>query len=131
MNKRILVIDDDEGIRKLFIRALEEIPYQVDTAESGARGVELQKKAEYNLIFLDLNMPGMNGIEVLREIRLTDKELPIYIITAFYKSYLRELTDIFYYEKGIRFEVINKPITIDKICSIAKETLEVQKYIND
>lgn len=127
MSKRILVIDDDEGIRKLFIRALDDTPYKVDTAESGARGVELQKEAKYELIFLDLNMPGMNGVEVLREIRMTDKEVPIYIITAFYKSYLRELTDIFYFEKGLKFEVISKPITIDKICLIAKETLEGSK----
>jgi two-component system response regulator PilR (NtrC family) len=127
MIKRILVIDDDEGIRKLFIRALEDSPYQVDTAELGAKGVKFQKEAKYELIFLDLNMPRMNGIEVLREIRMTDKEVPIYIITAFYKDYLRELTDIFYHEKGLKFEVINKPITINKICLIATETLEGSK----
>ena len=129
MVKRILVIDDDEGIRKLFVRALEDTPYQVDTAESGAIGIALQKETKYELIFLDLNMPGMNGIEVLRAIRMTDKEVPIYIITAFYKAYLRELTDIFYYEKGLKFEVIHKPITIDKICLIAKETLEGSKVL--
>jgi len=127
MSKRILVIDDDEGIRKLFIRALEDTPYRVDTAESGTSGVELKKETEYDLIFLDLNMPDKNGIEVLRAIRMTDKEVPIYIITAFYKAYLRELTDIFYYEKGLKFEVLHKPITINKICLIAMETLEGSK----
>jgi DNA-binding response OmpR family regulator len=54
MSKRILVVDDEEATRKWFMLALEETNYQVDTAESGTKGIELQKKYCYNLIFLVL-----------------------------------------------------------------------------
>ena len=132
MIKRILVIDDEEGIRKLFVRALEDTPYQVDTAESGEKGLEMQRKVKYSLIFLDLTMPGMNGIEVLREIRMNDKNVPIYIITAFYKNYVDGLTDN--YEKGLIFKIAHKPLTMEQIVFITKETLEgsnAQKFIKN
>jgi len=125
MTKRILVIDDDEGIRKLFLRALEDTPYQVDTAESGEEGVKMHDVYRYELIFLDLNMPGMNGIETLSAIRANDKEIPIYIITAFHQDYLEAITDI--YEKGLKFKIAHKPLSIDYIVSIATETLEGTK----
>jgi len=125
MKKRILVIDDDEGIRKLFCRALEDLPYQVDTAESGEVGVKLQDVYNYDMIYLDLNMPGMNGIETLSKIRTDDKETPVYIITAFHKDYLEAITDI--YEEGLKFEIAHKPLSIDQIVEITTEVLEDTK----
>ena len=122
MKKHVLVIDEDAGIRKLFSRALEDLPYTVDTAESGEEGLKLQNVYRYDLIYLDLNMPGMNGIEVLSKIRANDEEIPIYIITAFHKDYLEAITDI--YQKGLEFEIAHKPLSIDQIVSITTEVLE-------
>ena len=125
MTKRILVIDDDKTIRSIFMHALEDTPYQVDTAESGERGVELQREFKYNLIFLDLNMPGMNGIEVLRGIRKTDTDVPVYIVTAFYKEFLEEISSAI--DDGLKFEITHKPISLDQIVLIAKAMIESPK----
>ena len=125
MVKRILVIDDYADIRKLFVRALEDTPYKVDTAASGWEGVDLQRKFNCDLIFLDLNMPGMDGIEVLREIRKSDMDVPIYIITAFYEDFFEELTSAS--DDGLKFEVALKPLYIKEIVSIAEEILEGSK----
>ena len=130
MKKYVLVIDDDEGIRKLFCRALEDLPYSVDTAESGEEGLKLHDVYRYDMIYLDLNMPGMNGIEVLSRIRAVDKGIPIYIITAFHKDYLEAITDI--YQKGLEFEIAHKPLSIKQIVSITTEVLEgtkMQKFV--
>ena len=122
MNKRILVIDDFADIRNLFVRALEDTPYIVDTAATGAKGISLHKENNYDLIFLDLNMPGMNGIEVLHKIRKRDKDVPVFIITALYKEFIEEINDA--NQKGLRFEIANKPIDLNRIVSIAMKILE-------
>jgi len=88
---RLLFIDDDEAIRKSFALAFEDAPFAVDTAESGERGLALLNDAAYDLVFLDLRMPGMNGAAVLKSIRAGNKEIPVYIVTAFYEEFVREL----------------------------------------
>ncbi len=125
MSKRILVIDDDETIRKIYMQALKDTPNQVDMAESGESGVGLQREFKYDLIFLDLNMRGMNGIEVLREIRKTDEDVPIYIVTAFYKEFLEKIASAI--EDGLKFEITHKPITRKQIVSIAMGNIESSK----
>jgi DNA-binding response OmpR family regulator len=122
MIKRILIIDDDRVIRKLYMHALEDTSYQVDTVESGKKGIELFSEFNYDLVLLDLNMPDMNGIEVLRKIRATDPDIPVYIITAFYKDFLDEISSAI--EDGLKFEITHKPILPDQIVLIAKGTLE-------
>ncbi len=122
MSKRILAIDDEETIRKIYMYAFKDTVYKVETATSGESGVGLLREFKYDLIFLDIHMPGMNGIEVLREIRKTDEDVPIYIVTAFYKKFLEEIGSAI--EEGLKFEIIHKPITIKQIVSIADGNIE-------
>lgn len=122
MTKRILVIDDDLAIRKAFILALDDMPYQVDTAESGEIGVEMTEKEKYDLVFLDLKMPGINGVETLREIRKTAKDVPVYIVTAFHKEFFDKLKEAA--EGGIDFELLSKPIGIEQIALVTRGVLE-------
>ena len=121
MSKSLLVIDDEEGIRKSFVLALEDSEYRVDTAESGERGIEMGKEGNYDLIFLDLKMPGLNGVETLRELRKTTRGVPLYIITAFYEEYFEELKSA--EKEGIDFEVLRKPFKSDQIVLTVKSIL--------
>ncbi len=122
MSKRVLVIDDEAAIRKSFSLALEETGYWVDAAECGEAGIEMEKGRPYDLIFLDLKMPGINGVETLRELRKLDTEVPIYIVTAFYGEFFDQLRSV---EKdGISFEVMKKPIGTDEIALVTRSVLE-------
>ena len=121
MGKHILVIDDNEDIRKSFVLALKNTGYQVDTAGSGEEGIEKERIKEYDLIFLDLKMPVMNGTEVLRQIRKTNTEIPIYIITAFYKEFIDELKIV--RQEGMEYELLRKPIGRDEIQLVVKSIL--------
>jgi len=121
MSKRILVIDDEEATRMSFTLALEDTGFKVDTAESGEKGLQMKKDAEYDLIFLDLKMPGMNGIQTLREIRKTDKEVPVYIVTAFHKEFFEKLKIA--RKEGLDFEVLKKPIGNEEIVLLTKSIL--------
>ncbi len=122
MSKRILVIDDDEAIRKSFMLALEDTVYQVDTAESGEKGIEMERKSKYDLVFLDLKMPGLNGVETLRGLRKIDKDVPVYIVTAFFKEFFEGLRSV--EEDGIDFQMLKKPIGAEDIVLVAKGVLE-------
>ncbi len=122
MSKDILVIDDEMVIRESFVLALKDRGYEIDTAETGEEGIEKEQNKKYDLIFLDLKMPGMDGIEVLRAIRKGNKETPIYIITAFYGEFFDDLKTV--EEEGIDFELAKKPIDSDQILLVAKSILE-------
>lgn len=121
MGSRILVIDDDVAIRKSFILALEDTEYQVDTAESGMKGIEMVEKEKYALIYLDLKMPNLNGVETLCQLREIDTNVPVYIITAFHKEFFNQLQSAA--KKGIEFEVLQKPIGSDKILLVTQSAL--------
>ncbi len=69
MQGKILVVDDDKSIRDLLTKAFGEKGYTVKTAESGEAALEILKNGNFQLQFLDLQLPGMNGIELCRRIR--------------------------------------------------------------
>ena len=123
MNKHILVIDDDAGIRESLSLVLGDAGYQVDTVESGKQGIQKARRNKYDLIFLDIKMAGMDGIETLQEIRKMGKKIPVYIITAFQREYFRRLEDA--KQDGMDFEVIEKPFDRKRLLSLVKDILEI------
>lgn len=80
---RVLVIDDDETICSLFKDTLDEAGHAVTTVSESAKGLELAKEQDYDLVFLDLKMPGMDGAELFKRIREAKPELPVTIITGY------------------------------------------------
>jgi len=122
MTKRILVVDDEGAVRKSFSLALEDTGCQTDTAESGEKGIEKAQTSKYDLVFLDLKMPGLNGVETLRQLRKIDRDVPIYIVTAFHAEFFDQLNKAA--KDGLRFEVAEKPLDGDQIALLTKSVLE-------
>lgn len=79
---KILVIDDERSIRNTLKEILEYENYKVETVESGKQGLKLIEKNDYNLIFCDIKMPEMDGIEVLKEIEKIKPEVPVIMISG-------------------------------------------------
>jgi two-component system response regulator MprA len=79
---RILVVDDDEKIARMLLRGLTLEGYQVDVANDGSQALRLIAQNAYDLIILDVVMPGTDGIEVCRRVRATGSLQPILILTA-------------------------------------------------
>jgi DNA-binding response OmpR family regulator len=80
--QRVLVIDDDSSVRSFLKRGLSYEGYAVDAAETGEAGLA-QARARYpDLVILDVMMPGMDGLEVLKRLRAADEKLPIIMLTA-------------------------------------------------
>ncbi len=121
MSQHILVIDDEEAVRKSFALALEDSGFEVDTADSAEKGLQMKKDADYDLIFLDLKMLGISGVQALREMRKTDKTVPIYILTAFYREFFDELRTAA--KEGVDFEILKKPVNTEEIVLLTKSIL--------
>ena len=117
MTKRILIIDDDEGVRDAFTLALDGTPgLAVTTAVDGAAGVEAARAERPDLIFLDLNMPGMSGVETMARLLGEDATLAIYIVTAFHQDFMQDLKRA--RDAGQRFELARKPLRAEQIREI-------------
>jgi CheY-like chemotaxis protein len=79
--KRMLVVDDEPELLNIF-RSHFQGRYEVDTASSGAAAIERFIRQRPDVVFLDINMPGANGVEVLKLFRQADASIPIIMVTA-------------------------------------------------
>jgi CheY-like chemotaxis protein len=79
---KILIIDDEITFRTLTDRQLTRLGYDVSLADNGWKGLELYRREHPDVILLDVNMPGMDGIEVLKQIRTVDRKQPVMVLTG-------------------------------------------------
>jgi two-component system, response regulator, stage 0 sporulation protein F len=80
---RILLVDDEEHIRLLFKEELEEEGYTIDVASNGFDALEKLKGQRFDLVVLDIKMPGMDGIQTLNEIKKINKEQHVILCSAY------------------------------------------------
>jgi len=78
----LLLVDDDETFRRALSRALARRDHKVEVAQGGTEALEIIDQAPYDVALLDLKMPGMDGIELMHELRARQPDLPIVILTG-------------------------------------------------
>lgn len=83
-NTSILVVDDNEENREILVHRLQRTGYQVDTASEGREALAMLRSRLVDLVLLDINMPIMDGIQVLKEIRKDEilSRIPVIMLTA-------------------------------------------------
>ena len=79
---RLLLIEDEEKVSRFIVKGLTAERFAIDAAADGKRGLELAANYQYDLIILDLMLPGLSGTEVLRQIRQSNEHVPVLILTA-------------------------------------------------
>jgi DNA-binding NtrC family response regulator len=79
---KVLVIDDEAGIRSLLDTLLSRKGYEVVLASSGQKGLELFRRERPDVVVLDLKMPEMDGLTVLKELRRIDSQRPVVVLTG-------------------------------------------------
>jgi Response regulators consisting of a CheY-like receiver domain and a winged-helix DNA-binding domain len=79
---RILVVEDDAPLREAVVAVLKEDDYAVDEAATGDEGLYRSRQGVYDLLILDVMLPGMNGLEIVRQLRAEGNPLPIMLLTA-------------------------------------------------
>ncbi len=116
---RILILDDDPETGEVYRFILHKEGYDVDVATSPQIGLELLDKHQFNILILDLIMPGMSGIEVLERIREKDKDLAIVVVTG-YPSVETAVASL----KGGVNDYIEKPIDQQKLLETCRKIVE-------
>jgi len=119
---RILVVDDDESIRKTLRAILEEKGYVVDTAENGKEAIEKSKTKFYNLALIDIRLPDLEGTKLLTAIHETTPKMVKIIVTG-YPSLQNAVEAV---NKGADAYVI-KPFNMESVLNTIKEHLKKQQ----
>jgi two-component system response regulator HydG len=118
MKTNILVVDDLKSIRLTLGRILEDEGYNVVLAENGYQAIEAAKQTPFDLIFMDIKMPGIDGVQTFREIKKTNPKAAVIMMTAYsVEELIKEALD-----EGA-YAVVYKPFDIENIVSIIESAL--------
>ncbi|GHV25079.1 sigma-54-dependent Fis family transcriptional regulator [Spirochaetia bacterium] len=121
MKERILIIDDEPGIRRTLSSILEDEKYTVYTAEDAVLGLEILGEKSINLLFLDVLLPKMGGMEALEKIRKDWPRIEVVMISghANVDMAVRAV-------KTGAFDFLEKPLSLDKVLTVCRNALAVQ-----
>jgi DNA-binding NtrC family response regulator len=123
---RIIVIDDDEGIRKVVAEALKSEGYLVDTASSGKEAVEKSRSNFYNLALIDIRLPDMEGTRLLTSMKETTPEMIKIILTGY--PGLQNAIDAL--NKGAHGYLV-KPINMAELLRTVEQQLKKQSEMKE
>lgn len=122
--KRILIIDDDRTICRFFEKVLSEEGYEVKSAIDPKAGLRLLKKNKPDMVIIDLNMPGINGMEGLRRIKEAS-DIPVIIMTGYgTMETVREAMRLGAYD------YITKPFDLDAVITAVSEGLKTGSQLS-
>jgi len=119
-NQRILVVDDEELVRWTFNQALSEEGYQIDLAETGEIALDHYRKRKYDLVILDIKLPGIDGTVVLTKILEMDPEAQVIMVTA--HGGVESAVECM---KIGAFHYLQKPFDIDEVKHLVRKALEI------
>lgn len=128
--KKILIVEDDPAISKSIVDALKAENYQTMDVGNGEKGYHLAKNEKYDLIVLDLKLPGKNGIDVCRDLRSEGVNTPIIMVTVLKE----ELDKVLGLELGAD-DYMTKPFSLRellaRIKAILRRETEIKQDIED
>jgi CheY-like chemotaxis protein len=120
--KRVLVVEDEPALREAIKFKLERRGILVDAAETGEEGLELLKVHVPDLVWLDMLLPGINGIEVMRRIRATPGLENLKVVVVSVSSGEERIKEMF--KLGALDYIIKSNYSIDEIVTKAEEALK-------
>jgi len=115
----VLVVDDQIGMLETFTDILEGRGFSVATADDGFQAIKKVKKQDFDLIFMDIKMPGINGVQTFREIKKINPKVSVIMMTAYsVEDLVKEAI-----EEGA-YTLIYKPFDMDKVIQTIERVLE-------
>lgn len=120
---KVLVIDDERPIRETLEMFLREKGYEVVTSEDGERGLEAFQRERPEIVILDIRLPGMDGLEVLRRIKETGEGAHVIMITAYHDADITQQA-----MKLGAYRYIRKPLDADEFEGVIEKAVNTLFY---
>ncbi|OGE33697.1 hypothetical protein A3C59_01030 [Candidatus Daviesbacteria bacterium RIFCSPHIGHO2_02_FULL_36_13] len=120
-SKKILLVEDEDFIRELYVRQLTKEGFQVQSAPDGQTGLNLLAQGQYDLLLLDIMLPGMNGLQLLREFKTKNPASPM--ITILLTNLGQEAVIKEGFELGAQAYLIKASYTPDQVVTEVKNAL--------
>lgn len=124
--ERILVIDDEEVVREVFQRLLKSEGYQSELCTSGEEGLKLVREKEFDAVILDVMMNGIGGLATLQELRKTDSDVPVIMVTAY-----ASMENAIECMKHGAFDYITKPFKNDEVILAIQKAIEQRTLLRE
>jgi two-component system nitrogen regulation response regulator NtrX len=122
IREKILVIDDEVGIQSSLKGILEDEGYLIKTTDSGENALEILKKQSFDLILLDIWLPGINGIEILKKIKMMDEDSQVVMISGH-----GTIETAVVATKLGAYDYLEKPLSLEKVILTVKNALRQKK----
>jgi len=119
VSPKVLLIEDEPEVRESYVDMLSLLGYDVDSAENGACGLEKLQKNRYDIVITDLNMPVMNGLETLRQIKKKDIDTEVIVVTGF-----ATIENAIGAMKQGAFDYITKPVSIEHVKIVLSKCMQ-------
>ena len=119
MSARILVVDDEDIVIKSCLRVLDGAGYQVEAVQDGREALRKVEEIPYDILILDIMMPGMDGLEVLRRVKETHPDVDVIMVTG-----LSQIDTAVQAMKLGAFDYISKPFEPDELILVVQRALE-------
>lgn len=123
---KILISDDDKNVRKVLMNELSEEGFSVDDTESGIKTMELLEKEEYDVLLLDLNMPGLGGMEVLKKIK--NLEIPTEVIILTGHGTVSNAVEAM---KLGAYDFLTKPFNLEELKAVIEKAYEKKILLSE
>ena len=113
----IIIVDDDPGMGETMVDILGDMGYGVYVAMDGCRAIEMIKDKTYDAVLMDIKMPGINGVETLKEVKRISPTTRVMMMTAYsVEALVKEAL------KEGAYGIIHKPLNIDRVVSFIEKT---------
>jgi DNA-binding response OmpR family regulator len=121
---KVLIVDDEPLVCRNCSRILHDEGFEVEAVESGPEALERMDRGQFDLVIADLKMPGMSGLEVLKEVKKTDPSVEVVMITGY-----ATISSAVEAVKSGAYDYISKPFSSEEIAGIASRAIEKRRAV--
>jgi len=125
-SRSLLIVDDEFGMRDMLERAFATLGYRTHAEPDGPSALRAAEEENYDAVVVDLSMPGMNGLEILRQLKERNQDLPIIVITAY--GSMQTATDAL---RLGAYDYVTKPFDLEELQILVERAIERKQLIDE